>query len=115
MKNRDINIGIIGFGTVGAGTAKILLKRHKALQAKLGVSLKLKNIADLDTKTDRGIKLPKGVLIKDAQKILNDPEIDIVIELIGGIKPAKEFILDAIKNGKHVVTANKALLAEHVQ
>ena len=115
MKNRDINIGIIGFGTVGAGTAKILLKRHKALQAKLGVSLKLKNIADLDTKTDRGIKLPKGVLIKDAQKILNDPEIDIVVELIGGINPAKEFILDAIKNGKHVVTANKALLAEHGQ
>ena len=115
MKNRDINIGIIGFGTVGAGTAKILLKRHKELQAKLGASLKLKNIADLDTKSDRGIKLPKGVLIKDSLKILNDPEIDIVVELIGGINPAKEFILNAIKNGKHVVTANKALLAEKGQ
>jgi homoserine dehydrogenase len=115
MKNRDINIGIIGFGTVGAGTAKILLKRHKELQAKLGASLKLKNIADLDTKTDRGIRLPKGVLIKDAQKILNDPEIDIVVELIGGITSAKDFILEAIKKGKHVVTANKALLAEHGQ
>lgn len=115
MKNRDINIGIIGFGTVGAGTAKILLKRHKELQARLDVSLKLKSIADLDTKTDRGIKLPKGVLINDARKILNDPEIDIVVELIGGINPAKEFILEAIKKGKHVVTANKALLAEKGQ
>jgi homoserine dehydrogenase len=115
MKNRDINIGIIGFGTVGAGTAKILMKRHKELQAQLGVSLNVKNIADLDTKTDRGIKLPRGVLIKDAHKILDDPDIDIVVELMGGINPAKEFILEAIKKGKHVVTANKALLAEKGQ
>ncbi len=115
MKNRDINIGIIGFGTVGAGTARILMKRHKELQAQLGVSLKVKNIADLDMKTDRGIKLPRGVLIKDAHKILNDPDIDIVVELMGGINPAKEFILEAIKKGKHVVTANKALLAEKGQ
>jgi homoserine dehydrogenase len=115
MKNRDINIGLIGFGTVGAGTAKILMKRHKELQAQLGVSLNVKNIADLDTKTDRGIKLPRGVLIKDAHKILDDPDIDIVVELMGGINPAKEFILEAIKKGKHVVTANKALLAEKGQ
>jgi len=115
MKNRDVNIGIIGFGTVGAGTAKILMKRHKELQAQLGVSLKVKNIADLDTKTDRGINLPRGVLIKDAHKILDDPDIDIVVELMGGINPAKEFILEAIKKGKHVVTANKALLAEKGQ
>ncbi len=115
MKNRVINIGIIGFGTVGAGTARILMKRHKELQAQLGVSLKVKNIADLDMKTDRGIKLPRGVLIKDAHKILNDPDIDIVVELMGGINPAKEFILEAIKKGKHVVTANKALLAEKGQ
>jgi homoserine dehydrogenase len=115
MKNRDINIGIIGFGTVGAGTAKILMKRHKELKAQLGVSLNVKNIADLDTKTDRGIKLRSGVLIKDAHKILDDPDIDIVVELMGGIHPAKEFILEAIKKGKHVVTANKALLAEKGQ
>ncbi len=115
MKNREINIGIIGYGTVGAGTVKILLKRNKALQAQLGVPLKVRNIADLDMTTDRGIKLPEGVLINDAQKILNDPDIDIVVELIGGINPAKQFILEAIKKGKHVVTANKALLAEKGQ
>jgi homoserine dehydrogenase len=112
MKNRDINIGIIGFGTVGAGTARILLSRNRELKAKLGTALNVKYIADLDTKTDRGIRLRKGVLIKDAGKVLNDPDIDIVVELIGGINPAKDFILKAINKGKHVVTANKALLAE---
>ncbi|MBI5100091.1 MAG: homoserine dehydrogenase [Nitrospirae bacterium] len=111
MKKKSINIGIIGFGTVGAGTAKILLRKRKELERKLGFPMVLKNIADLDTKRDRGIKLSAGVLINNAQAILNDPEIDIVVELMGGIHPAKEFILQAIRNGKHVVTANKALLA----
>ncbi|MBI5056648.1 MAG: homoserine dehydrogenase [Nitrospirae bacterium] len=111
MKNNSVNIGIIGFGTVGAGTAKILLRKRAELEGKLGFPLVLKNIADLDTKRDRGIKLPAGVLINDAKAMLNDPSIDIVVELMGGIHPAKEFILQAIKNGKHVVTANKALLA----
>jgi len=111
LKKKSINIGIIGFGTVGAGTAKILLRKRKELERKLGFPMVLKNIADLDTKRDRGIKLSAGVLINNAQAILNDPEIDIVVELMGGIHPAKEFILQAIRNGKHVVTANKALLA----
>jgi len=115
MKNHSIQVGILGFGTVGAGTAKILLKRRKEFQNKLGSSVTLKNIADLDTRTDRGIKLRKGVLIKDAKKLIQDPDLDIIVELIGGIRPAKDFILQAIKNGKHVVTANKALLAEHGQ
>ena len=110
MKNSGIEVGIIGFGTVGAGTAKILLKRQKELQNKLGSSVELKGIADLDTRTDRGIKLRKGVLIKDAKKLLRDPDIDIIVELIGGIRPAKDFILEAIQRGKHIVTANKALL-----
>ncbi|UCE72586.1 MAG: homoserine dehydrogenase [Nitrospiraceae bacterium] len=113
MKNSGIEVGIIGFGTVGAGTVKILLKRQKELQNKLGSSVELKGIADLDTRTDRGIKLRKGVLIKDAKKLLRDPDIDIIVELIGGIRPAKDFILEAIQRGKHIVTANKALLAEH--
>ncbi len=112
MKKDAINVGIIGFGTVGAGTAKILLSRQKKFENELGFPVVLKNIADLDTKRDRGVKLKKGVLIKDAGAILNDPEIDIVVELIGGIHPAKEIVIEAIKNKKHVVTANKALLAE---
>ena len=112
MKDK-INIGIIGFGTIGAGTAKILINNAEIIKRRLGAPVVLKRIADLDIKKDRGIKLEKGVLIEKAEDILNDPDIDIVIELIGGYEPAKKFILKAIENGKNVVTANKALLAVH--
>jgi len=115
LKNSAINVGIIGFGTVGAGTAKILLRQRKEFERKLGFPVILKRIADLDTGRNRGIKLPKGMLISDADQLLNDPEINIVVELIGGIHPAKEITLRAVRNGKHVVTANKALLASEGQ
>ena len=113
MKKDGINIGIIGFGIVGSGTAKVLLANKDILNERLGFKLNLRRIADLDITTDRGIKIPEGVLTTDVNQLFNDPEIDIVVELIGGIKPAKDFILKAIQNGKHVVTANKALLATH--
>ncbi len=113
MKKDGINVGIIGFGIVGSGTAKVLLTNKDILNERLGFELNLKRIADLDITTDRGIKIPEGVLTTDVNQLFNDPEIDIVVELIGGIKPAKDFILKAIQKGKHVVTANKALLATH--
>ena len=113
MKKDGINVGIIGFGIVGSGTAKVLLTNKDILNERLGFKLNLRRIADLDITTDRGIKIPEGVLTTDVNQLFNDPEIDIVVELIGGIKPAKDFILKAIQNGKHVVTANKALLATH--
>jgi len=106
-----INVGIIGFGTVGTGTAKILIGNRDILSQRTGFDINLKRIADVDIRRDRGIKLPEGTLITDANEILNDPEIAIVVELIGGIRPAKDFILKAIRNRKHLVTANKALLA----
>ena len=106
-----INVGIIGFGTVGTGTAKILLGNKDVISHRTGFDINLKKIADLDIKKSRGIKLPEGILTTNADDILNDPEINIVIELIGGIHPAKELILRAIRNKKHVVTANKALIA----
>ncbi len=106
-----VNVGVIGFGTVGSGTVKILLENKGIIQKKTGVEIVLKRIADLDIETDRGISIPEGVLTIDAMQIINDPEIDVVVELIGGINPAKDFILKAIDAGKHVVTANKALLA----
>lgn len=112
-KMKKIVIGLIGFGTVGTGVVKILKKNGSMLRQRLGVPIKLKKIADLDITTDRGIPIDKDVLTTDAQKILNDPEINIVIELIGGIEPAKNFIFQAIANRKHVVTANKALLSEY--
>ena len=111
MKRKSVSIGIIGLGTVGTGVAKILLKKRQELHRRLGFGIALKRIADLDIKRDRGVRIPKGVLVSDAGAVLDDPEIDIVVELIGGVRPAKEFIMKAVKNGKHVVTANKALLA----
>jgi homoserine dehydrogenase len=110
---KSINVGIIGFGTVGTGTARILIENADIIRRRLGAPVVLKKISDLDIKRDRGIKLGGVKLTADAKDILNDPDIDVVVELIGGYKPAKEFILEAIKNKKHVVTANKALLAVH--
>lgn len=111
MKRDAIAIGIIGLGTVGRGTVNILLKNKDIIRERTGFDIVIKRIADLDIVRDRGIKLPDGILTTKADDVLNDPEIYIVVELIGGIKPAKDFILKAIRNKKHVVTANKALLA----
>lgn len=110
---QKINIGLIGFGTVGTGVVKVLKENARTIQDRLGVDLLLKRLADKDLERDRGVDVDIGILTRDAMEVINDPEIDIVIELIGGIEPAKGFILKAMENGKHVVTANKALLATH--
>ena len=110
---KDIYVGLIGFGTVGTGVVRLLAENGGLIADKLGARLVLKRIADLDTTTDRGVTLLPGVLTRDVNEILTDPEISIVIELIGGYEPAKSFVLKALAAGKHVVTANKALLALH--
>jgi homoserine dehydrogenase len=110
---KSINVGIIGFGTVGTGTARILLDNAGVITRRLGAPVVLKAISDLDVKRDRGIRLGNVKLTTNARDIISDPDIDVVVELIGGYKPAKEFMLEAIANKKHVVTANKALLAVH--
>jgi homoserine dehydrogenase len=110
---KEIKVGLLGFGTIGTGVVRLLQKNFSIIEEKLGAKLTLKSIADLDTKTDRGVSLAPGVLTSNAEQVLTDPEISIIIELIGGYKPAKEFILKAIEHGKHIVTANKALLAVH--
>ncbi len=110
---KQINVGIMGFGTVGTGVARLIVENHDLIANKSGVDLNLKYVADIDTETDRGLSLDSGVLIPDAWTIINDPKIDIVIEMIGGEGIAKKLILAAIEKGKHVVTANKALLAKH--
>ncbi len=109
----EIKIGLLGYGTVGTGVARMLLENRELLSSRVGAHLLLKYIADIDTSTDRGIKLDEGILTKDATKVLEDPEIDIIVEMIGGEGVAKDFMLKAINSGKHVVTANKALLAKH--
>ena len=110
---KKISVGLLEFGTVGSGMAKILLQSPQVIESRLGATLALKWIADLDLETDRGVAVDNGVLTTDAGEVINDPEVDIVVELIGGYDAAKRFILQAIENGKHVVTANKALLAAH--
>jgi len=110
---REIKVGLIGFGTVGAGVARILQKNSKLIEKRMGTEVILRRVADIDLKTDRGVKLKPGVLTRSAEELIKDPEIDIVMELIGGIEPAKTYILEAIRNKKHIITANKALLALH--
>jgi len=110
---KEIKVGLIGFGTVGAGVVKILQKNFGLIEKRMGAKIVLKRIADIDLKTDRGVKLKAGVLTRTAEDVIEDPEIDIVMELIGGIEPAKTYILKAIRNKKHIITANKALLALH--
>ena len=110
---RKIGIGLIGFGTVGSGMVKILLEKRQLIESRLGASLALKWIALRDLEKDRGVAVDASLVTTDPEMVVNDPEVDIVVELIGGYDPAKTFILKAIENGKHVVTANKALLAAH--
>jgi homoserine dehydrogenase len=110
---KEISIGLIGFGIVGSGVVKILQENRDILEARVGFPLRLKRIADLDIKSDRGVAVDPAILTTDAAEILHDPDISIVVELVGGYQPAYGFILEAFRNGKQVVTANKALLAEH--
>ncbi len=110
---RTIHVGLLGCGTVGTGVARILIENRDLILSRVGALLNLKLVADIDQETNRGIRFDKGVFISDAFKVVDDPDIDIVIEMIGGEGIAKDLILKAIHNGKPVVTANKALLAVH--
>ncbi|MCH8041151.1 MAG: homoserine dehydrogenase [Nitrospinae bacterium] len=112
MKTR-VTVGLVGFGTVGTGVAKVLLRNAEVIARRVGIPVDLVRIVDLDVTTDRGMSLPDGLLTSDLNSVLNDPSIDMIIELIGGYDAAKRLILDAMAKGKHVVTANKALLAVH--
>jgi homoserine dehydrogenase len=110
---RSIRIGLIGFGTIGTGVIKLLQRQRQTIRDKVGVRLDLVRVADVDTRRKRGVKLARGVLVNDARQVLDDPSIDVVIELMGGTGLARRFVLEAIAAGKDVVTANKALLAHH--
>ena len=106
-----VNVGLIGFGTVGAGVAQALLEKGRLLEERIGARVVLRRVCDKDFRRSRGFRLPPGLATSDASKILRGPDIQIVVELIGGLEPAKTFIMEALRHGKHVVTANKALLA----
>lgn len=110
---KGINAGLIGFGNVGAGVVKILRERRQLLSGKMGSEVHIKKICDKDISSKRNVSVDKALLTRDAREVINDPQIDIVVELIGGINPARQLICEALAKGKNIVTANKALLAEH--
>ena len=111
---RDVKIGLLGLGTVGGGVVKILETHREMLEKRTGARLTLAAIADADLARPRdGLDLARLPMVPDAVRVLDDPAIQIVIELIGGLEPARTFVLRAMAAGKHVVTANKALLAHH--
>jgi len=112
-KKQKIGVGIIGFGTVGTGVVKILTNRAEEIRRRLGVPLELVRIADLDIRRDRGVAVRPGVLTEKADEVIDDPAVDVVVELVGGTDLARTLILKAFEKGKCVVTANKALLAVH--
>jgi len=110
---KQIGVGLLGFGTVGAGVADGLQRNRRVMARRLGADVALKRIADLDTATDRGVAIDPAILTTDALSVIHDPEIRIIVELIGGTGVAKALVLEALNAGKPVVTANKKLLAEH--
>ncbi|MDD3087194.1 MAG: homoserine dehydrogenase [Candidatus Omnitrophica bacterium] len=112
---KKINIGLIGFGNIGCGVVKILRDKKALLSEKTGLDINIRRICDLDITSKRSVSVDKGLLTRNPKDIIEDPQIDIMVELIGGINPAREFIAEALKRGKNIVTANKALLAMHGQ
>jgi homoserine dehydrogenase len=113
MSEQIVKIGLVGFGTVGSGVAKLLLEEADPIAAKTGLRLQLARVVDVDTQSPRSVKLPAGILTDDLDKLLNDDSIKIGVELVGGTGAAKQIQLKMLKAGKDVVTANKALLAEY--
>src|SRR6185503_216347 len=111
---RKIPVGLLGLGNVGAGVGKLLADNAEAIRHRLGgASVDVRRIAVREADKPRLVDVDPHLLTPDVASVLADPEIQIVIELIGGEEPARGFLLEAIDRGKHVVTANKALLAAH--
>jgi homoserine dehydrogenase len=110
---KPIQVGLLGIGTVGSGTFKVLQRNQAEIRRRAGRGIQITMVADLDVARARGIVGPDVTVVNDARQVIANPDIDIVIELIGGYGVARTLVLEAIAAGKHVVTANKALLAVH--
>ena len=107
-----IEIGVLGLGVVGSGTVALLETNRAEIEHKIGLPLRIKKIAVRDLQKPRSVSVDRSLLTTDASEILDDPDIDIVCELIGGVTPARDFVLRALRNGKQVVTANKEMIAK---
>ncbi|BDT72064.1 homoserine dehydrogenase [Comamonadaceae bacterium OS-4] len=110
---KPIQVGLLGIGTVGSGTFNVLKRNQQEIQGRAGRGIEITMVADLDVARAQSVVGPDVKVVNDARAVIANPEIDIVIELIGGYGIAKALVLEAIAAGKHVVTANKALLAVH--
>ena len=110
---KPIQVGLLGIGTVGSGTFEVLKRNQEEIQRRAGRPIQITMVADLDTARAQAIVGSAVTVVNDARQVIANPEIDIVVELIGGYGIAKQLVLEAIAAGKHVVTANKALLAVH--
>ena len=110
---KPMNIGLLGIGTVGLGTYQVLNRNQEEIQRRAGRNIRISMVADIDVERARSLVGPDCVVVSDGRQIIANPEIDIVVELIGGYGIAYELVMAAIESGKHVVTANKALLAVH--
>lgn len=108
-----LGVAMLGCGTVGSGVANLLLNQTERLTARAGRTLELRHVVVRDQFRPRGTPIPAGLITTDFDRVLTDPEVDVVVELIGGTDVAREYVLGALAAGKHVVTANKALLAEY--
>ena len=113
MAEKIVKVGLVGFGTIGTGVAKLLLDEADSIAAKTGLRLELACVVDTDTDSPRLVKLPDGILTDDLDKLLKDDSIRIGVELVGGTDAAKQIQLKMLQAGKDVVTANKALLAKY--
>ena len=109
----EVKIGLLGCGTVGSGVYKVLQKNEASITNKAGAKLSIKRVLVKDKDEELVVDVPDEELTEDFTEILNDDEIEIVVELIGGVNPAREFVLQSLKNGKNVITANKELIAKH--
>lgn len=112
-KKKEIGIGLLGFGTVGSGVVKALQDHGDLIEKRTGIKLALRHVADLDLQRDRGVALPPGLLTNDAAAVVASPDVAVVVELMGGLGVARDLIKQALRLGKPVITANKALLAEY--
>lgn len=113
MMQQRVNVGIIGGGTVGGGVYQALQRNGALMASRLGVELHVAKIAVRDPERPRPVPIPKELLTTDWQSVLNDPNIQLIVELMGGITTAREVVLTALRNGRSVITANKALLSAH--
>ena len=113
MNMKPIQVGLLGIGTVGSGTFNVLQRNQEEIQRRAGRGIRITMVADLDTARAKAIVGDAAQVVSDARQVIANPEIDIVVELIGGYGIARTLVMEAIAAGKHVVTANKALLAVH--